>query len=158
MWRHPMLGENSTRRYHAPMETYLVGGAVRDRLLGIEPDELDWVVVGTTVEEMLAAGFRQVGRDFPVFLHPETGDEYALARTERKSAPGYRGFTVHASPEVTLEEDLRRRDLTINAMAEAPDGTLIALLVFEQRLVLGEESPIRARHFHSSPHAKMAIR
>jgi tRNA nucleotidyltransferase (CCA-adding enzyme) len=107
------------------METYLVGGAVRDRLLGIKPDELDWVVVGTTVEEMLAAGFRQVGRDFPVFLHPETGDEYALARTERKSAPGYRGFTVHASPEVTLEEDLRRRDLTVNAIAQAADGTLI---------------------------------
>ncbi len=125
MWCHPMLGENSTHRYHAPMETYLVGGAVRDRLLGIEPDERDWVVVGTTAEEMLAAGYRQVGRDFPVFLHPETGDEYALARTERKSAPGYRGFTVHASPEVTLEEDLRRRDLTINAIAQTADGTLI---------------------------------
>ncbi len=107
------------------METYLVGGAVRDRLLGLEVRERDWVVVGATVEEMLAAGFRQVGRDFPVFLHPETGDEYALARTERKAAPGYRGFEVHASPEVTLEEDLRRRDLTVNAIAEAPDGTLI---------------------------------
>jgi tRNA nucleotidyltransferase (CCA-adding enzyme) len=120
-----MLGENSTRRYHASMETYLVGGAVRDRLLGLDVHERDWVVVGATVEEMLALGFRQVGRDFPVFIHPETGDEHALARTERKSAPGYRGFVVHASPEVTLEEDLRRRDLTINAMAEAPDGTLI---------------------------------
>ena len=107
------------------METYLVGGAVRDRLLGLEVRERDWVVVGATPEAMLEAGFRQVGRDFPVFLHPETGEEYALARTERKSAPGYRGFEVHASPEVTLEEDLRRRDLTINAMAEAPDGTLI---------------------------------
>lgn len=107
------------------METYLVGGAVRDRLLGLEVRERDWVVVGATVEAMLEAGYRQVGRDFPVFLHPESGDEYALARTERKSAPGYRGFEVHASPEVTLEEDLRRRDLTINAIAEAPDGTLI---------------------------------
>ena len=107
------------------METYLVGGAVRDRLLGLEVRERDWVVVGATAEAMHAAGFRQVGRDFPVFLHPETGEEYALARTERKSAPGYRGFEVHASPEVTLEEDLRRRDLTINAMAEAADGTLI---------------------------------
>jgi tRNA nucleotidyltransferase (CCA-adding enzyme) len=107
------------------METYLVGGAVRDRLLGLEVRERDWVVVGATVEQMLALGYRQVGRDFPVFLHPETGDEVALARTERKSAPGYRGFVVHASPEVTLEEDLRRRDLTINAMAEAVDGTLI---------------------------------
>ena len=120
-----MLGENSTPRYHAPMETYLVGGAVRDRLLGLEVRERDWVVVGATVEQMLALGYRQVGRDFPVFLHPETGDEVALARTERKSGPGYRGFVVHASPEVTLEEDLRRRDLTINAMAEAADGTLI---------------------------------
>ena len=107
------------------METYLVGGAVRDRLLGLEVHERDWVVVGATVEAMLAAGYRQVGRDFPVFLHPESGDEYALARTERKSAPGYRGFVVHASPEVTLEEDLRRRDLTINAIAEGPDGALI---------------------------------
>jgi tRNA nucleotidyltransferase (CCA-adding enzyme) len=107
------------------METYLVGGAVRDRLLGLEVRERDWVVVGATIEQMLALGYRQVGRDFPVFLHPETGDEVALARTERKSGPGYRGFVVHASPEVTLEEDLRRRDLTINAMAEAADGTLI---------------------------------
>ncbi len=107
------------------METYLVGGAVRDRLLGLEVRERDWVVVGATVEAMRAAGYRQVGRDFPVFLHPETGEEYALARTERKSGPGYRGFEVHASPEVSLEEDLRRRDLTINAIAEAPDGTLI---------------------------------
>jgi len=107
------------------MDTYLVGGAVRDRLLGLTVRERDWVVVGATTEEMLAAGYRQVGRDFPVFIHPESGDEYALARTERKSAPGYRGFVVHASPEVTLEEDLRRRDLTINAIAQAADGTLI---------------------------------
>ncbi|HEY5720606.1 MAG TPA: multifunctional CCA tRNA nucleotidyl transferase/2'3'-cyclic phosphodiesterase/2'nucleotidase/phosphatase, partial [Gammaproteobacteria bacterium] len=107
------------------MEIYLVGGAVRDRLLGLELRERDWVVVGATPEQMEALGYRRVGRDFPVFLHPESGEEYALARTERKTAPGYRGFAVHASPEVTLEEDLRRRDLTINAMAEAPDGTLI---------------------------------
>ena len=107
------------------MEVYLVGGAVRDKLLGLPVRERDWVVVGATPEEMIAQGFRPVGKDFPVFLHPETGEEYALARTERKSGPGYKGFEVHASPDVTLEEDLRRRDLTINAMAEAPDGTLI---------------------------------
>jgi len=102
-----------------------VGGAVRDRLLGLPVKERDWVVVGATPEEMLARGFRPVGKDFPVFLHPETGEEYALARTERKTGHGYHGFTFHAAPDVTLEEDLRRRDLTINAMAEAPDGTLI---------------------------------
>ncbi len=107
------------------MKTYLVGGAVRDRLLGLEPRERDWVVVGATPEEMKARGFRQVGKDFPVFLHPQTGEEYALARTERKTAPGYHGFDVHASPEVTLEEDLRRRDLTINAMAMDEEGRLI---------------------------------
>jgi tRNA nucleotidyltransferase (CCA-adding enzyme) len=107
------------------MEVYLVGGAVRDRLLGLDPKERDWVVVGATPREMLARGFRRVGKDFPVFLHPATQEEYALARTERKTAPGYHGFEVHAEPDVTLEDDLRRRDLTINAMAEAPDGTLI---------------------------------
>src|SRR5512138_1636476 len=107
------------------MNTYLVGGAVRDRLLGLPPGDRDWVVVGETPASMLAAGFRPVGRDFPVFLHPDTGEEYALARTERKSAPGYRGFVVHADPSVTLEQDLSRRDLTINAMALAPDGRLI---------------------------------
>ncbi len=107
------------------MKVYLVGGAVRDRLLGLPAGERDWVVVGATPEEMLARGFRPVGKDFPVFLHPETGEEYALARTERKTGPGYHGFTFHTAPDVTLEEDLRRRDLTINAMAEAPDGTLI---------------------------------
>jgi len=107
------------------MQIYLVGGAVRDKLLGLPVKERDWVVVGATPEEMLALGYKQVGRDFPVFLHPETGDEYALARTERKSGHGYTGFAVHASPDVTLEEDLRRRDLTINAMAETPDGKLI---------------------------------
>ena len=107
------------------METYLVGGAVRDELLGLPVKERDWVVVGATPDEMRALGFRQVGRDFPVFLHPETGEEYALARTERKSGHGYTGFTVHASPDVTLEQDLARRDLTINAMAMTPDGELI---------------------------------
>jgi tRNA nucleotidyltransferase (CCA-adding enzyme) len=107
------------------MQIYLVGGAVRDSLLGLTPKEFDWVVVGATPEEMLERGYKQVGKDFPVFLHPETGDEYALARTERKSGHGYHGFTVHASPEVTLEEDLRRRDLTINAIAQTPDGELI---------------------------------
>ena len=107
------------------MQIYLVGGAVRDRLLGLPVKERDWVVVGATPEEMVQLGYRPVGKDFPVFLHPETHEEYALARTERKTAPGYKGFVVHASPEVTLEEDLRRRDLTINAMAEAADGTLV---------------------------------
>jgi tRNA nucleotidyltransferase (CCA-adding enzyme) len=107
------------------VNVYLVGGAVRDKLLGLVPEERDWVVVGATPEEMIAQGFRPVGRDFPVFLHPETGEEYALARTERKQGHGYRGFQVHASPEVTLEQDLQRRDLTINAMAETPEGELI---------------------------------
>lgn len=107
------------------MQIYLVGGAVRDKLLGLPVKECDWVVVGATPEEMAKLGYRPVGKDFPVFLHPETNEEYALARTERKTAPGYKGFVVHASPEVTLEEDLKRRDLTINAMAEASDGTLI---------------------------------
>ena len=107
------------------MNAYLVGGAVRDRLLGLEPKERDWVVLGATPEEMVAQGFRPVGRDFPVFLHPETHEEYALARTERKTAPGYHGFIFHAAPDVTLEEDLRRRDLTINAMAMTPEGDII---------------------------------
>ena len=107
------------------MRVYRVGGAVRDRLLGTPVNDQDWVVVGATIEAMLAAGFTPVGRDFPVFLHPQTKDEYALARTERKSAPGYRGFTVHADPSVTLEDDLARRDLTINAIAQAQDGALI---------------------------------
>jgi tRNA nucleotidyltransferase (CCA-adding enzyme) len=100
------------------MQVYKVGGAVRDRLLGLPVTDIDRVVVGATTEQMLAKGFRPVGADFPVFLHPKTGEEYALARTERKSGRGYGGFTFHASPEVTLEEDLIRRDLTINAMAE----------------------------------------
>jgi tRNA nucleotidyltransferase (CCA-adding enzyme) len=107
------------------MEVYLVGGAVRDLLLGRIPAERDWVVVGATPADMLAAGYRQVGNDFPVFLHPGTGEEYALARTERKTGPGYLGFETRHSPEVTLEDDLRRRDLTINAIARAADGKLI---------------------------------
>jgi tRNA nucleotidyltransferase (CCA-adding enzyme) len=107
------------------MDTYLVGGAVRDRLLGLPSGDNDFVVVGETPEAMLARGFRPVGRDFPVFLHPQTGEEYALARTERKSGRGYRGFVVDADPGVTLEEDLARRDFTINAIAQAADGTLV---------------------------------
>jgi tRNA nucleotidyltransferase (CCA-adding enzyme) len=107
------------------MEVYLVGGAVRDRLLELPVDERDWVVTGATPDDLLALGYRQVGKDFPVFIHPLTGDEYALARTERKIGPGYRGFEFHASPDVTLEQDLLRRDLTINAMAETKDGALI---------------------------------
>jgi len=107
------------------METYLVGGAVRDRLLGLPVRERDWVVVGSTPEEMLARGYLPVGRDFPVFLHPETRDEYALARTERKTGHGYTGFSTCSDPGITLEQDLLRRDLTINAMAEAASGTLI---------------------------------
>ncbi|MHB1951643.1 MAG: multifunctional CCA addition/repair protein [Acidiferrobacteraceae bacterium] len=107
------------------MKIYLVGGAVRDRLLGRPVTDRDYVVIGATPEEMEAAGFRRVGADFPVFLHPETGAEYALARTERKRAPGYRGFAIDAAPDVTLEQDLGRRDLTVNAMAQAEDGTLI---------------------------------
>ncbi|MFG0671854.1 multifunctional CCA addition/repair protein [Pseudomonas sp. xss_1] len=106
------------------MHIYKVGGAVRDRLLGRPVSDIDWLVVGATVEDMLAEGFRPVGADFPVFLHPKTGEEYALARTERKSGRGYGGFTFHASPDVTLEQDLIRRDLTINAMAEDACGTL----------------------------------
>ncbi|MDX1610357.1 MAG: multifunctional CCA tRNA nucleotidyl transferase/2'3'-cyclic phosphodiesterase/2'nucleotidase/phosphatase, partial [Halofilum sp. (in: g-proteobacteria)] len=107
------------------MKTYLVGGAVRDELLGLEPGERDWVVVGATPQDMLDAGYRQVGRDFPVFLHPETQEEYALARTERKSGRGHHGFDIDASPEVTLEQDLLRRDLTVNAMARDADGQLV---------------------------------
>ncbi|MCP1652581.1 multifunctional CCA addition/repair protein [Pseudomonas nitroreducens] len=107
------------------MQIYKVGGAVRDRLLGIPFSDTDWVVVGASADEMLAQGFRPVGADFPVFLHPKTGEEYALARTERKSGRGYGGFTFHASPDVTLEEDLIRRDLSINAMAEDDAGQII---------------------------------
>ena len=107
------------------MRVYLVGGAVRDRLLGLPVRERDWVVVGARPEELEAQGYLPVGREFPVFLHPTTHEEYALARLERKVAPGYRGFTTQFSPEVTLEEDLKRRDLTVNAMAEGDSGELI---------------------------------
>ena len=106
-------------------KTYCVGGAVRDRLLGLPVQDRDWVVVGSTPEEMVAQGFQPVGKDFPVFLHPKTHEEYALARTERKTARGYQGFAVYAAPDVTLEQDLLRRDFTINAIAEDADGQLI---------------------------------
>jgi tRNA nucleotidyltransferase (CCA-adding enzyme) len=107
------------------MNIYMVGGAVRDQLLGLPVQDHDWVVVGATPEQMIAAGYTPVGRDFPVFLHPHTHEEYALARTERKTARGYHGFAFHAWPDVTLEQDLQRRDITINAMARAQDGRLI---------------------------------
>jgi tRNA nucleotidyltransferase (CCA-adding enzyme) len=107
------------------VQIYLVGGAVRDELLGYPFDERDWVVVGATPEQMLAAGYQQVGKDFPVFLHPKTKEEHALARTERKNGKGYTGFSVYAAPDVTLEQDLQRRDLTINAIARDNDGKLI---------------------------------
>jgi tRNA nucleotidyltransferase (CCA-adding enzyme) len=107
------------------MEIYIVGGAVRDELLGLQGSDRDYVVVGATPEAMLARGFRPVGKDFPVFLHPETHEEYALARTERKTGHGYHGFAFHAAPDVTLEQDLGRRDLTINAMARSRDGALV---------------------------------
>ena len=107
------------------MKVYLVGGAVRDELLGIPVRERDWCVVGATPEKLEAEGYRPVGKDFPVFIHPDSGEEYALARTERKTGAGYHGFAFHAAPDVTLEEDLRRRDLTINAIARDDDGALI---------------------------------
>ena len=127
------------------MKAYIVGGAVRDRLLGLPVNDRDWVVVGSTPQAMLAAGYTPVGSDFPVFLHPHTHEEYALARTERKSGSGYLGFTFHAAPDVTLEQDLARRDLTINAMAEDPEsGALIdphSGLVDLQARVLRHVSP-----------------
>ena len=107
------------------MDVYLVGGAVRDELLGRPVAERDWVVVGSSPEEMTELGYRQVGRDFPVFLHPETQEEYALARTERKIGPGHVGFVCHTGPDVTLEDDLERRDLTVNAMAKSVDGARV---------------------------------
>jgi len=107
------------------MKIYAVGGAVRDELLGLPVTDRDWVVVGATPQDMLDRGFVAVGRDFPVFLHPQTHEEYALARTERKTAPGYTGFAFHAAPGVTLEEDLVRRDLTINAMAKDEAGAIV---------------------------------
>jgi tRNA nucleotidyltransferase (CCA-adding enzyme) len=107
------------------MKIYLVGGAVRDKLLGLPATERDWVVVGATPDTLLQLGYKPVGRDFPVFLHPETKEEYALARTERKTGPGYTGFETSTGPDITLEDDLLRRDLTINAMAETPAGELV---------------------------------
>ena len=107
------------------MKPYLVGGAVRDLLLGLPVTDRDWTVVGGSPDELLAAGYRMVGRDFPVFIHPQTGEEYALARTERKTAPGYAGFSFHAAPDVTLEQDLARRDLTINAIAQDEQGHIV---------------------------------
>ena len=106
------------------MQIYLVGGAVRDALLGLPVQDRDWVVVGATPEQMVARGYLPVGKDFPVFLHPQTKEEYALARTERKTAPGYKGFAIHADPAVTLQEDLARRDLTINSIAQSDHSTL----------------------------------
>jgi len=106
-------------------KTFLVGGAVRDKLLKYPYTEHDWVVVGSSPETMLAQGFKPVGKDFPVFLHPKTNEEYALARTERKTAPGYSGFSFHTAPDITLEDDLKRRDLTINAIAEDSNGQLV---------------------------------
>ena len=121
------------------MKIYLVGGAVRDKLLGFTPKEHDWVVVGATPEQMLDKGFKQVGKDFPVFLHPDTHEEYALARTERKTAPGYKCFTFHAASDVTLEQDLQRRDLTVNAIAEDEQGNIIdpynGILDIDQRIL-----------------------
>jgi len=107
------------------LKSYVVGGAVRDVLLGLPVKDRDHVVVGATPEQMLAHGFVAVGKDFPVFLHPQTHEEYALARTERKTAPGYAGFAFHAAADVTLEQDLQRRDLTINALAQDAEGNLI---------------------------------
>jgi tRNA nucleotidyltransferase (CCA-adding enzyme) len=107
------------------MQVFEVGGAVRDALLGLPVHDRDWVVVGASPQALVDAGYLPVGRDFPVFLHPQTREEYALARTERKTAPGYHGFSVHAAPEVTLEQDLARRDLTVNAIARGEDGQLV---------------------------------
>ena len=115
----------TTLGYAETVDIYLVGGAVRDKLLGLEVADRDHVVVGAAPEALRALGYKPVGKDFPVFLHPETAEEYALARTERKTGRGYHGFAFQADPSVTLEQDLERRDLTINAMAEAPDGTIV---------------------------------
>ena len=113
----PPLPREPGKAYTSVMQIYMVGGAVRDALMGLAVQDRDWVVVGATPEDLVAQGYQPVGKDFPVFLHPETREEYALARTERKTAHGYRGFAVHADPGVTLEQDLARRDLTINAIA-----------------------------------------
>jgi tRNA nucleotidyltransferase (CCA-adding enzyme) len=126
------------------MKIYCVGGAVRDELLGLPVQDRDWVVIGATPEAMAADGFKPVGRDFPVFLHPKTREEYALARTERKTAPGYAGFSFHAAPEVTLEQDLARRDLTINAIARAYGGrTDLAQKILRHVSPAFAEDPVR---------------
>lgn len=134
------------------MQIYAVGGSVRDKLLGLPVKDRDFVVVGTTPEAMVAEGYLPVGKDFPVFLHPRTREEYALARTERKTAPGYKGFVIHADPAVTLEQDLARRDFTVNAIALADDGTLIdpyhgqadlAARVFRHVSTAFSEDPVR---------------
>ncbi|MFY9314027.1 MAG: multifunctional CCA tRNA nucleotidyl transferase/2'3'-cyclic phosphodiesterase/2'nucleotidase/phosphatase [Burkholderiales bacterium] len=132
------------------MKTYTVGGSVRDELLGLPVQDRDYVVVGATPEDMIAAGFRPVGKDFPVFLHPKTHEEYALARTERKSGRGYKGFTVYSAPDVTLEQDLARRDLTINAIARDEDGTLIDPFGGEQDLREGVLRHV-SEAFHEDP-------
>src|SRR5689334_21976559 len=118
-------GVDTRARRDVRVKLYAVGGAVRDELLGLPVKDRDYVVVGSTPEEMEQLGYKPVGKDFPVFLHPKTHEEYALARTERKSGRGYKGFTVHASAYVTLEDDLRRRDLEINAIAKGEDGTIV---------------------------------
>jgi tRNA nucleotidyltransferase (CCA-adding enzyme) len=134
------------------VKAFVVGGSVRDELLGLPVADRDWVVVGSTPEEMARLGFRPVGKDFPVFLHPTTHEEYALARTERKSGRGYKGFTVYAAPDVSLEDDLKRRDLTINAMARDESGALVDPFGGEKDLRAGvlrhvsesfEEDPVR---------------
>ena len=145
------------------MEIYLVGGAVRDEQLGLAVKERDWCVVGATPDDLLSKGFRRVGKDFPVFLHPETNEEYALARTERKTAAGYHGFEFHTSPDVTLDDDLSRRDLTIKAMARDGDGNLIdpfdGISDLEHRLLRHVSDAFcaqfwRARTLHSSRDAE----
>jgi tRNA nucleotidyltransferase (CCA-adding enzyme) len=132
------------------LKTYTVGGSVRDELLGLPVQDRDYVVVGATPEDMIAAGFRPVGKDFPVFLHPGTHEEYALARTERKSGRGYKGFTVYSAPDVTLEQDLARRDLTINAIARDEDGTLIDPFSGEKDLREGVLRHV-SEAFHEDP-------
>ncbi|MBT4448693.1 MAG: multifunctional CCA tRNA nucleotidyl transferase/2'3'-cyclic phosphodiesterase/2'nucleotidase/phosphatase, partial [Gammaproteobacteria bacterium] len=107
------------------MQVYRVGGVVRDKLLGIKSKDIDWVVTGSTPEEMISDGYRPIGKDFPVFLHPESKQEYALARTERKISKGYAGFNFNTDPEITIEQDLARRDLTINAIAQDEQGNII---------------------------------
>ena len=144
-----------------PARIYQVGGAVRDELLGRTNADRDFVVVGVTPETMLASGFRPVGRDFPVFLHPDTNEEYALARTERKHGRGYRGFEFFASPDVTLEEDLARRDLTINAMARGEDGVLVDPHDGQADLragVLRRGTDARHRGFGRTEHARPGTR